>query len=220
MTELAAQLLESPKAPQIIQQVQAILVTERRNRQFFYKWRSDDMKAEFINGEIVVHSPALERHNAAVLRLGMLMNAFVDDREIGMVRIEKALVELSRNSYEPDIVFFANEKAALIIPDQLYYPAPDLIVEVLSKSTQQNDRGVKFEDYAAHGVTEYWLVDPVRETIETFSIDADTTEYAATGLFRVGQSVGSQVVAGFTIPVKAVFDAGANVIALRAILTA
>lgn len=220
MTELAAQLLESPKAPQIIRQVQAILNDEHKRRQAFYEWMDDDMKAEFINGEIVVHSPALERHNAAVLRLGMLLNAFVDDRGMGMVRVEKALIELSRNSYEPDIVFFANEKAAIIEPDQLYYPAPNLIVEVLSKSTQQNDRGVKFEDYAAHNVTEYWLVDPVRETVETFTIDADTSEYAATGLFRVGQSVSSQVITGFTIPVKAVFDAGANVTALRALLTA
>ncbi len=99
MTELAAQLLESPKAPQIIRQVQAILNDEHKRRQAFYEWMDDDMKAEFINGEVVVHSPALERHNAAVLRLGMLLNAFVDDRGMGMVRVEKALIELSRNSY-------------------------------------------------------------------------------------------------------------------------
>jgi hypothetical protein len=56
--------------------------------------------AEFINGEIVVHSPALEKHNAAVLRLGMLLSLFVDTRELGMVRIEKSLVELTRNRYD------------------------------------------------------------------------------------------------------------------------
>lgn len=220
MTELAAQLLESPKAQQIIQQVQAVLNDEHKRRQAFYEWMDDDMKAEFINGEIVVHSPALHRHNTAVMLLGRLISTFVDVHELGVALVEKTLVELSRNSYEPDIVFFAKEKAALLKPDQLYYPAPDLIVEILSKSTQQNDRGVKFEDYAAHNVKEYWLVDPIRETVETFTIDADTSEYAATGLFRVGQFVSCQVVTGFTIPVKSVFDAGANVIALRAMLTA
>lgn len=218
MTELAAQLLESPKAPQIIQQVQTILNDEKNRRQAFYEWMDGDMKAEFINGEIVVHSPALEKHNAAVLRLGTLLSVFVDLNELGIVRVEKALVELTRNSYEPDICYFGPDKAATIKPDLLYYPAPDLVVEVLSKSTKKNDREVKFEDYAAHNVTEYWIVDHTRQTIEVFTIDADTEAYALLGLFRVGQTVSSQQLSGFTIPVKAVFDAGANVAALRALL--
>lgn len=218
MTELAAQLLESPKAPQIIQQVQAILNDEQTRRQAFYEWMDEDMKAEFINGEIVVHSPALHKHNAVVLLLGTLMNAFVIEREMGIVVVEKALVELTRNSYEPDICYFGPVKAATIQPEMLYYPAPDLVVEVLSKSTKRNDREVKFEDYAAHNVAEYWIIDPTRQTVELFTIDADTEAYAAVGLFRMGDSVSSQQLPGFTIPVKAIFDAGANMTALRTLL--
>ena len=218
MTELAAQLLESPKAPQIIQQVQAILADEQNRRRAFYEWMDEDMKAEFINGEIVVHSPALEKHNAAVLRLGTLLSVFADTRELGIVRVEKALVELTRNSYEPDICYFGPAKAATIQPELLYYPAPDLVVEVLSKSTKKNDREVKFEDYAAHNVAEYWIIDPTRQTIEVYNLDADTEAYALLELYRVGQTVSSQQLSGFTIPVKAVFDASANVTALRTLL--
>lgn len=219
MTELAAQLLESPKAPQIIQQVQAILNDEKKRRQAFYEWMDDHMKAEFINGEIVVHSPALEKHNAVVLRLGMLLSAFTDTRELGMVRLEKALVELTRNSYEPDICYFGPTKVTGIQPDQLYYPAPDLVVEVLSKSTQKNDREVKFEDYATHGIGEYWIVDPTRQTVELFTLDADTEAYALVGLFRMGDTVSSQSLADFSIPVKAIFDTQANMTTLRALLS-
>ena len=218
MTELAAQLLESPKAPQIIQQVQAILADEQNRRRAFYEWMDEDMKAEFINGEIVVHSPALEKHNAAVLRLGTLLSVFADTRELGIVRVEKALVELTRNSYEPDICYFGPAKAATIQPELLYYPAPDLVVEVLSKSTKKNDREVKFEDYAAHNVAEYWIIDPTRQTIEVYNLDADTEAYALLELYRVGQTVSSQQLPGFTIPVKTVFDASANVTALRTLL--
>lgn len=218
MTELAAQLLESSQAPKIIQQVQAILNEEQNRRRAFYEWMDEDMKTEFINGEIVVHSPALDRHNAVVMMLGTLLNAFVSYRELGIVRVEKALVELTRNSYEPDICYFGPTKAATIEPNLLYYPAPDWIVEVLSDSTKKNDREVKFEDYAAHGVAEYWIIDPKRQTIDTFGIDADTEAYAELGTFRMGQTVSSAVVPGFTIPVKAIFDNGANVAALRTLL--
>ena len=218
MTELAAQLLESPKAPQIIQQVQAILNDEKNRRQAFYEWMDDDVKAEFINGEVVVHSPALHRHNATVMFLGSLLNVFVSERGLGIVVVEKALVELSRNSYEPDICYFGPAKAATIQPDLLYYPAPDLVVEVLSKSTQKADREIKFEDYAAHQVAEYWLVDPTRQTIEAFTLDVDTEAYVLRGLYRVGQSVSSQQLPGFMIPVKAAFDAAVNVATLRALL--
>jgi Uma2 family endonuclease len=218
MNELAAQILESPTAPQIILQVQAILNDEKNRRRAFYEWMDEDMKTEFINGEIVVHSPAFDKHNSVVMFLSTLLNAFVNERDIGQVRVEKALVELTRNSYEPDICYFGPEKAATITPEMLYYPAPDLVVEVLSKSTKKNDREIKFDDYAAHGVAEYWLIDPTRQTVEVFVIDADTEAYAQLGTFRVGQLVSSQLLAGFTIPVKAVFDAGANVTALRTLL--
>ncbi|WP_020606437.1 hypothetical protein [Spirosoma spitsbergense] len=57
MNELAAQLLESPrrglaKAPQIIQQVQAILNDEQKRRRDFYEWMNDDMKSDRRSGRI------------------------------------------------------------------------------------------------------------------------------------------------------------------------
>ena len=64
------------------------------------------------------------------------------------------LVGLTRNDFEPDIVFYGAEKAAALRPDQTTFPPPDLIVEVLSESTEARDRGIKMEDYAAHGVRE------------------------------------------------------------------
>ncbi|WP_041952181.1 Uma2 family endonuclease, partial [Spirosoma spitsbergense] len=181
MSDLLLRILDTPQAPLILQRAQAILDREARNRQKFYKWRDEDKKAEFINGEVVVHSPALHRHNSTMLLLASLLNMYVNDRKLGLVLAEKALVELTRNSYEPDVCFFGTEKASQITDDQLYYPAPDFIAEVLSKSTEKYDRETKFADYAAHKVAEYWIIDPLRRTIEQYEIDADTEEYALCG---------------------------------------
>jgi len=220
MSDLLLQLLDTPQAPLIIQKAQIFLHNEYQKRQAFYQWLDEDKKAEFINGEVVVHSPALDRHNSAMLLLATLLRVYVDDRRLGIVRAEKALVELTRNSYEPDICYFGPEKAASIGEELLYYPAPDLVVEVLSKSTEKIDREVKFADYAAHQVAEYWIIDPKRRTIEQYGIDADTEEYALLGLFGIKDTIASHAVRSFSIPVRAVFDVTANVAALRTLLTA
>ena len=219
MSDLLLQILDTPQAPLILQQEQAILNDESRKRQTFYEWLDEDKKAEFINGEIVVHSPDLDRHNSSMLLLARLLSFYVDDRQLGYVRAEKALVELTRNSYEPDVCFFGSAKAAQITDDQLYYPAPDFVAEVLSKSTEKNDRETKFADYAAHGVAEYWIIDPLRRTIEQFGIDDDTKEYALLGAYGIKEIIASHAVAGFAIPIRAVFDAKANMLALRNLLS-
>lgn len=220
MSELLFQLLDTPQAPLIIQQAQAILNDEHRKRQQFYAWLDEDKKAEFINGEVVVHSPALDRHNSAMLMLARLLSIYVDDRQLGIVRAEKALVELTRNSYEPDICFWATEKAAQIHDEMLYYSAPDFVVEVLSKSTEKYDREIKFADYAAHRIAEYWIIDPKRKTVEQYNIDADTEEYALMNTFGIKDSITSHAIKGFTIPIRSIFDVTANVLALRTLLTA
>ena len=84
------------------------------------------------------------------------------------MRGEKALCTFPRNDYEPDVVFFGPAKAALIEPATMKFPIPDFICEVLSPSTELYDRGVKFRDFEAHAVSEYWLIDPERETVEQY----------------------------------------------------
>ncbi len=119
----------------------------------------------------------------------------------------------------PDVCYFGAVKAEQITPAQLYYPAPDFIAEVLSKSTEKIDRETKSADYAAHGVAEYWIVDSIRRSIEQYGIDADTEEYACVGTFGIKDTVTSYAVRGFSIPVRAVFDATANMLALRTLLS-
>ena len=62
----------------------------------------------------------------------------------------------------PDICFWSKEKADGFLDDQMIFPAPDFVVEILSKSTTKNDRTIKHQDYAAHGIREYWIIDPNR----------------------------------------------------------
>ena len=48
--------------------------------------------------------------------------------------------------------------------------APDLVVEILSKTTAVKDRTVKLTLYRTAGVKEYWIVDPYGETVEVYQL--------------------------------------------------
>ena len=212
---LLEQLIASPKLPQYAQQLQAVLAREALKRQDFYNQISEADKAEFINGEIILHSPVRLRHNAVGRRLLLLLGSYVQRHDLGFVGYEKIMISLTRNDYEPDLCFFNKNQASQFSPDQMRFPAPDFVVEILSERTERNGRGVKFTDYAAHGVTEYWIIDPVAETVEQYQLRDE--EYALLVKAKTGM-LESLAVAGFSIPVRAIFDEAISREALQVLL--
>src|SRR5438876_10864540 len=136
MVTLPPELLEAPELALYEEQIRARLEEEQRRRQKFREELSPDIKAEFINGEVIVHSPAMARHIIAKKRLLILLDGYVNVHKLGLVLDEKALVAFTRNDYEPDINFFSRNKADLIRPEQHVFPVPDFVVEVLSASTE------------------------------------------------------------------------------------
>lgn len=88
-----------------------------------------------------------------------------------------------------------------------------LEVEIISKSTEGRDRGVKYESYQAHGVTEYWIVDPKRETVEQY---LRKTEGKIDRGFQLveklvsGDTVNCPTLRDFAVPIQAIFDEEEN----------
>lgn len=210
-------ILHSPRLPDIAAMFNERLRDEAVRRERFYEEMSDAQKVEFIDGEVVMHSPARNRHLYAKLNLTRLIGTFVDRHRLGVVRDEKCLCVFPRNDYEPDIVFFNPEKASQFHSNTMKFPVPDFVVEVLSETTERFDRGVKFEDYEAHGVQEYWIIDPTegRETVEQYVLENGTFQLR---LKSGSGDISSYVVTGFQIPIRAIFDTQDNLRTLKALL--
>jgi Uma2 family endonuclease len=218
-SQLLDRLLASPLLPEILQEGQRQLGREKRMREKFYRDITPEHKWEFIQGQVIMHSPALNRHIMATQNLASLMLTWVRVKNCGAVQVEKALCVFPRNDYEPDIVFFGLAKSALPGPDTLHFPVPDLVVEVLSPSTEERDRGIKFLDYAAHGVSEYCIIDSVAETVEIHRLPEGADAYPPAEKQSAGHLF-SEIVPGFSIPVTAIFREVDNLAALKAILEA
>lgn len=209
------QILQMPHAAILAEQVKSALEAEQAKRRHFYEIIEENKKMEFINGEIIFHSPVKIEHNTATGFIYKLLDTFVLKHNLGFVGFEKILISLTRNDYEPDICFFGKAKAAKFKKGQMKFPAPDFVVEVLSNSTAKHDRETKFQDYAAHGVAEYWIVDPNKETIEQYVLR--NNEYELLLKTKDG-AIASFALPEFQIPVRAVFDKKTNLETLARLL--
>ncbi len=207
--------LEQVDVHQIMQELQTALHQENEDRQRFYSTVDENRKMEFINGKIVFQSPVKKSHNTATGRLYRLVSIFADVHDLGFTGIEKIMVSLTRNDYEPDICFWSAKRAKDFTDDQMKFPAPDFVAEVLSKSTEKTDRETKMQDYAKHGVSEYWIVAPKTKSVEQYKLvrgEYDLIFKAPTGIIK------SFTIKGFEIPIEAIFEEKANLKALRQVL--
>lgn len=195
-------LLDSPDAFKVIEKAQTKLQEEQARRESFYDEITADVKAEFINGEMIVHSPVRSRHALISDNVFRIFSLYAMKHQLGRVTHEKVMARFTRNDYEPDVMFFKKEKADLIEPNQALFPIPDFVVEVVSESTEERDRGIKFKDYAAHGVEEYWIIDAESQVVEQYHLV--NGEYVLIKKTDEG-TIHSFVFLSFDIPVKAIF---------------
>ncbi|NJN34623.1 MAG: Uma2 family endonuclease, partial [Saprospiraceae bacterium] len=62
MFNYTEKILNSPDAPLQIEALNAAMSNEKQRRHDFREWITPNVKAEFINGEVVLHSPVKRRH--------------------------------------------------------------------------------------------------------------------------------------------------------------
>ena len=65
--------------------------------------------------------------------------------------------------------------------------APDWIIEIVSPSTSRLDYGVKLFKYRMAGVREYWIVNPLKQTVTVYDFEYEekTDQYAFTDTIPV-----------------------------------
>lgn len=196
-------LLHAPNLREMLDELEKIWADEQKRRHEFWANVDENIKAEFILGEIIYHSPIYGRHWKASTRITRHLIPFVYDNNLGEVAYEKVMVRLTRNDYEPDICFWVKEKSQHFEQKQSAFPPPDFVIEILSDSTRERDYGIKMQDYALHDVKEYWIVDTDNQAIEQYLLkekEFELSQKLKDGILE------SAVITGFKISVKEVFE--------------
>lgn len=158
---------------------------------------------EFTDGVIEVLPMPTEKHQAISRLLFLALLAFVQ-RLGGTVFYAPLRVQVRPGKFrEPDLLLMldANDPRR----QNAYWLGADLVVEIVSPDRPERDVEEKPLDYAEAGIPEYWIVNPLDETITVLSLTGDS--YSLCGIFRRGDTATSALLKGFTVSVAEVFDA-------------
>lgn len=133
----------------------------------------DGRRYEIYDGEVFVVPSPLPLHQIVADNIAELLRAY--GQAHGGIAITSPLdiVFSEYNVLQPDVVFFSAARRRLVKLRQVIRDRPDLVVEVLSPSTESTDRGRRLQTFARFGVPEYWIVDPETPSIEVLKLEAD-----------------------------------------------
>jgi Uma2 family endonuclease len=157
---------------------------------------------ELIDGVLVEKAMGAKESLIAVVIIS-LMEAFVEEHDLGVVLGADGMLRLWPGRVrEPNVSFISwdrlpgNEMPEEPIPDL----APDLAIEVLSRTNTKKEMQIKRHDYFQSGVQEVWEIQPRTQTAEVYT---SPTKHRRIG--KEGNLNGGDILPGFTLPLKRLF---------------
>ena len=198
-----AQTLEELKAEGKTLEILDLFPTQGKwTEEAYFSLPETNRIIELSEGRLIITQAPTTEHQEISSRLHLLIGNFVLSNNLGKVCYSPLDVRLWPGTIrQPDIVFMSNEHKDRIT--ERYWGVPDLVMEILSESTEKQDRTEKFYEYGKAGVLEYWIVDPSAQTIEVFVLDQGA--YKLLGKWGTDEVAYSKVLAGFQVAVDGVF---------------
>ena len=136
--------------------------------EFFSYDDGTDAMYEFEDGELILMTAESEinRRIAMFILACFLQQGIPADR----LSMKTEIVTTGSRVRVPDLVVFSEElaismegaKRSTVMSEM---PAPLLVVEVVSPNQSSRDYRYKRSEYAARGITEYWIIDPIQGRI-------------------------------------------------------
>jgi Uma2 family endonuclease len=165
-----------------------------------------DKRYELEDGVLVEMPPGTGKHEAIITLL--LVRFFLEIQKSGLPlqpRPNGTEVLTNKQLRRPDVCVITNEQAQSIeSTSAILKTAPPLIVEVVSPESVDRDYNQKTSEYAAIGVMEYWIVDPLENKLTVCLLDQGS--YKQT-VFTGNQQIVSQIFPQLTLNTQQVLSA-------------
>ena len=141
----------------------------------------DGQRAELIDGQLYDMAPSNRIHQELLSELHYKIREYIDKNN-GSCKVYPApfavfLNKDDHNYVEPDISVICDKNK---LDERGCNGAPDWVIEIVSQSTQRIDYGIKLFKYRSSGVREYWIVNPMKQTVQAYSFEGeeDSAQYS------------------------------------------
>lgn len=157
----------------------------------------EDLRVELIDGTFYTMLAPSIPHQLISYELTHFFSDFIDENGGPCLAVSSPVdVQLDQDDktiVEPDVCVVCDQDKVTFAR---IYGAPDLVVEVLSKSTRQKDLTLKVWKYFNAGVREYWIVDPDHRQVMVyvFAGEVQLTTYSIHGKIPVGIYDGNLII--------------------------
>ncbi|HEU5329294.1 MAG TPA: Uma2 family endonuclease [Thermomicrobiales bacterium] len=170
-----------------------------------YLWLTDHVTRpiEFSDGNLEVLPMPTSKHQAILRFLLFVFYHYLQPRG-GIVLFAPLRVRLRSGKFrESDLLALLDAGDPRF--QNRYWLGADLVLEVVSEDEPERDLVTKRREYAESGIPEYWIVNPLDQTVTVLVLRS--TQYAEHGHFLRGTTATSALLPGFSVSVDAIFDA-------------
>ena len=182
------------------------MVTQTRQGPYTYAdylLTPDDERYELIEGQLIMAPTPIPLHQRISMNFSSLMGPFIKSHGLGELFAAPLEVHFSDvNILQPDLLFVSPARAHIITNSNIQ-GAPDLVIEIASTRTRTLDRTVKRDLYERFGVLEYWMADPVAETVEVLRLE--NGRFASVGVYGRTDTITTPLLPGLAIDLNEVF---------------
>jgi Uma2 family endonuclease len=168
----------------------------------FLQLPESNLPTELIKGEIIEMPAPNPSHQDTIGDTYFILRNLITTGKFVLSPTDVRLDE--HNTVQPDIFWLAPDSQCVLVADRYYAGAPDLVIEVLSKSTSKRDKDDKFKLYEKYGVKEYWILDPKDSDIEVWQ--HQDGRFSLVGIFEASDTFQSPLLQQ-TIDLKTIFKA-------------
>jgi Uma2 family endonuclease len=174
------------------------------------KERPEEERWELIDGEAYLMSSPTVKHQDVLIALTVALHSLLRNHACKLLIAPLDILFPAAPGQDEDEVDTVLQPDLAVVCDpskvceRHVRGAPDLVVEILSRTTTKRDLRDKFAVYERHGVREYWIVDPEKAWLTRFVRTAegrfDPGETRVKGM--KGDALASVVVEGFSIDAR------------------